>query len=61
MEKAFREYENWLAHLDGEEKEALESIRGDENAILERFAIPMTFGTAGLRSTPLQTRSAAGI
>ncbi|MBQ3002776.1 MAG: phospho-sugar mutase [Clostridia bacterium] len=51
MEKAFREYENWLAHLDGEEKEALESIRGDENAILERFAIPMTFGTAGLRST----------
>ncbi len=51
MEKAFLEYENWLAHLDGEEKRALESIRGDENAILERFAIPMTFGTAGLRST----------
>ena len=51
MEKAFLEYENWLAHLDGEEKQALESIRGNENAILERFAIPMTFGTAGLRST----------
>jgi len=51
MEKAFKEYENWLAHLDGEEKQALESIRGNENAILERFAIPMTFGTAGLRST----------
>ncbi len=51
MEKAFLEYENWLAHLDGEEKRGLESIRDDENAILERFAIPMTFGTAGLRST----------
>lgn len=50
-EKAFKEYEKWLAHLDSEDKCALEYIRGDENAILERFAIPMTFGTAGLRST----------
>ena len=51
MEKAFLEYENWLAHLEGEDKRALEAIRGDDNAILERFAIPMSFGTAGLRST----------
>ena len=50
-ETALKEYENWLAHVNEEEKVALEAIRGDENAILSRFAIPMSFGTAGLRST----------
>ncbi|MBQ9793854.1 MAG: phospho-sugar mutase [Clostridia bacterium] len=50
-ETALKEYENWLSHVEGEDKAALEAIRGDENAILARFAIPMAFGTAGLRST----------
>ncbi len=49
--EAKKEYENWLAHLEGEDRLALEAIRGDENAIMERFASPMRFGTAGLRST----------
>ena len=48
-----REYERWLAYegLDENTKRRLEEIRGDEEAIAERFAVPMSFGTAGLRST----------
>ncbi|MCH5183184.1 MAG: phospho-sugar mutase [Oscillospiraceae bacterium] len=48
---AFQEYERWTATLTGEEKASLEALRGDEEAILSRFAAPMQFGTAGLRST----------
>ncbi len=45
-------YENWLSHLPaGAERDALEAMRGDEDAILSHFAVPMQFGTAGLRST----------
>ena len=50
-EAALKEYQNWLAHTTGDDLEALKAIEGDENAILARFAIPMAFGTAGLRST----------
>ncbi len=47
------EFERWLKSdkLDENSKKRLEEIKNDETAIAERFAIPMSFGTAGLRST----------
>ena len=48
-----QEYEKWLATpaLTPEEHAELESIRGDEKEIRERFYGPLEFGTAGLRGT----------
>ena len=48
-----REYEKWLVSpaLTPEEHAELESIRGDEKEIRERFYGPLEFGTAGLRGT----------
>ncbi len=48
-----KEFERWLnnENLDENSKKRLLEIKGDETAIAERFAIPMSFGTAGLRST----------
>ncbi len=48
-----KEFERWLNSdkLDEASKKRLAEIAGDETAIAERFAIPMSFGTAGLRST----------
>lgn len=45
------EYERWLASpaLTADERAELEAIRGDEDAIKERFFAPLSFGTAGLR------------
>lgn len=45
------EYERWLASpaLSDEERAELEAIRGDEDAIKDRFFAPLSFGTAGLR------------
>ena len=45
------EYERWLASpaLSDAERAELETIRGDEDAIKERFFAPLSFGTAGLR------------
>ncbi len=45
------EYERWLASstLSEEERAELEAIRGDEDAIKDRFFAPLSFGTAGLR------------
>ena len=45
------EYERWLAQpLEDKELTAeLESIRGDEEAINDRFYQDLAFGTAGLR------------
>ncbi|MCR4797397.1 MAG: phospho-sugar mutase [Lachnospiraceae bacterium] len=47
------EYERWLAAdlLDADLKPELNSIAGDEDAIKERFAVSLKFGTAGLRGT----------
>ena len=44
-------YERWLAaDLDDPDlKPELESIRGDDAAIQDRFAVALKFGTAGLR------------
>lgn len=48
-----KEFERWLNNesLDEISKKRLQEIKNDETAIAERFAIPMSFGTAGLRST----------
>ncbi len=48
-----KEFERWLNNesLDEASKKRLQEIKDDETAIAERFAIPMSFGTAGLRST----------
>lgn len=48
-----KEFERWLNNdkLDEGSKARLREIANDETAIAERFAIPMSFGTAGLRST----------
>ncbi len=48
-----KEFERWLNNekLDEASKARLREIASDETAIAERFAIPMSFGTAGLRST----------
>lgn len=45
------EYEHWLASpaLTADERAELEAIRGDEDAIKDRFFAPLSFGTAGLR------------
>lgn len=47
------EYQRWLnADLeDFDLKRELNSIKGDDNAIKERFAVALQFGTAGLRGT----------
>lgn len=47
------EFKKWLAFegLNEESKARLKEIENDENAIAERFEVPMAFGTAGLRST----------
>lgn len=49
----YREFERWLNNekLDEVSKKKLQEIKNDETAVAERFAIPMSFGTAGLRST----------
>lgn len=52
-EKIRSEYNRWLnsEKVDADTKKELLSIKDDEQAIEERFAFPMQFGTAGLRST----------
>lgn len=47
-----KNYEYWLSYggLDPETRRELESISGNEEEIEARFAKPMQFGTAGLRS-----------
>ena len=47
------EYEHWLqAELqDVDLKTELQNIEGDDDAIKERFAVALKFGTAGLRGT----------
>ena len=47
------EYERWLAssQLTDDEREELLLIKNDEAEKAFRFAAPMDFGTAGLRST----------
>lgn len=47
-----RNYEYWLSYegLDEDTRRELEAISGDEAEIEARFALPMRFGTAGLRS-----------
>ncbi|MBE6682997.1 MAG: phospho-sugar mutase [Ruminococcaceae bacterium] len=49
----YNEFKKWLNSdkVDDDSKKILLSIKDDETAIAERFAIPMSFGTAGLRST----------
>lgn len=44
-------YHHWLSYenIDTELKEDLLSVANDENEIKERFAVDMSFGTAGLR------------
>ena len=45
------EYEKWLAHTAGNAdlQADLQNIAGDDKQIEERFAVPMSFGTAGMR------------
>lgn len=47
------EYKRWLAAdlIDFDLKRELQSIEGDDDAIKERFAVALKFGTAGLRGT----------
>ena len=46
-------YERWLAAEldDADLKPELESVKGDDAAIQDRFAVALKFGTAGLRGT----------
>ena len=46
-----KEYERWSSAelIDFDLKKELMDIRGDEDAIAERFAVSLQFGTAGLR------------
>lgn len=52
-EKIRNEYTRWLnsEKVDADTKQELLSIKDNEQAIEERFSLPMQFGTAGLRST----------
>ncbi|MBR2809744.1 MAG: phospho-sugar mutase, partial [Solobacterium sp.] len=47
------EYKRWLEAdlLDVDLKSELLKIQGDDDAIKERFAVSLSFGTAGLRGT----------
>ena len=47
------EYKRWLQSdaLTAQERNELLSVEGDEDTIKFRFSAPMSFGTAGLRST----------
>ena len=51
--QAKHEYERWLAYegLDENSKKELLSIKNEPDTIEMRFGAPMSFGTAGLRST----------
>ncbi|MCL2486153.1 MAG: phospho-sugar mutase [Oscillospiraceae bacterium] len=42
-------YERWLATVEGDLLGELESIKGDNDAISDRFFRPLGFGTGGLR------------
>ena len=44
-------YDRWLAAdlADADLKPELESIKDDDDAIQDRFAVALKFGTAGLR------------
>ncbi|MDR0248108.1 MAG: phospho-sugar mutase [Oscillospiraceae bacterium] len=46
-----REYERWLSSdaLSEDERVELEAVRGDDEAVRDRFSAPLVFGTAGLR------------
>ena len=45
------EFERWLAYPldDPDLKPELESVAGDDEAVKDRFAVTLKFGTAGLR------------
>ena len=47
------EYKRWLEAelLDFDLKKELQDIEGNDDAIKERFAVALQFGTAGLRGT----------
>ena len=47
------DYARWLAAdlIDFDLKKELQDIQGDDDAIKERFAVALAFGTAGLRGT----------
>ena len=47
------EYKRWLEAdlIDCDLNAELQNIAGDDDAIKERFAIALSFGTAGLRGT----------
>ena len=47
------EYKRWLAAdlIDFDLKKELQDIEGDDEAVKERFAVALQFGTAGLRGT----------
>ena len=47
------DYKRWLAAdlLDFDLKKELQDIEGDDEAIKDRFAVALAFGTAGLRGT----------
>ena len=42
-------YNLWLSKVDADERRELESLRGDDKEIKERFYSPLEFGTAGMR------------
>ena len=44
-------YNEWLANVDGEQKQELLAIADDDKEIKERFTLPLAFGTAGMRGT----------
>ncbi|MCR4661118.1 MAG: phospho-sugar mutase [Clostridia bacterium] len=44
-------FNNWLANVSEDEKPELLAIKDDKEEIKQRFAIPLAFGTAGMRGT----------
>ena len=51
------EYKRWLEAdlIDCDLKSELLRIEGDDEAIKDRFAVALAFGTAGLRGTRART------
>ncbi|HCJ01457.1 MAG TPA: phosphoglucomutase [Clostridiales bacterium] len=46
-----KNYKHWLANVKEEERAELVALASDEKELKERFALPLAFGTAGMRGT----------
>ena len=49
MDKSLENFKVWAGNVSAEEKNELSSLEGNDKEIMERFSLPLEFGTAGMR------------